>query len=462
VTRFSKRTLFAVGGLVGFAILAAAVAALRWRTNAKPSLEAAASAALGLEVRIGGQLGFRVLPRLQVSLQDVHLRRQGGEIASTGEAALAIALPALLRGRVRVGRIELKHLRISIERDRDGRFSATLPALSLPELSVADATLMYKDQQSGSRISCGSCDLTVSQLQISSTAASLAADAELICGEWQTTNLSASELKISVHGKNGVLDFKPVTLQLFGGSGSGAVHADFTGTVPAYTVNGSLTRFRIEEFFKTLSPKRVGAGSMDFSAAISMRGTTIDDLKRSAAGNASLHGNDLTIAIGDLDKRLSRFASSQNFSLVDVGALFFAGPLGMAVTKSYDFANLYKGTGSSTAIRTLVSKWRVEHGVAQAQDVAMAAAESRIALTGALDFGNERYDDVKLAVVNAQGCATVQQNIRGTFANPVIEEPSVLESLAGPARNLLRKAGKLLGQKCTVFYAGSVAPRESR
>jgi hypothetical protein len=56
---------------------------------------------------------------------------------------------------------------------------------------------------------------------------------------------------------------------------------------------------------------------------------------RSADGDAFLHAHDLTLEIGDIDKELSRYESGQSFNLVDVCAFFFAGPLGLAVTKEY-------------------------------------------------------------------------------------------------------------------------------
>jgi AsmA protein len=40
----------------------------------------------------------------------------------------------------------------------------------------------------------------------------------------------------------------------------------------------------------------------------------------------------------------------------------------------------------------------------------------------------------------------------------VVEKPSLLESLTGPALRLLKKGSDLfLGGQCEVFYAGSVA-----
>ncbi len=145
---------------------------------------------------------------------------------------------------------------------------------------------------------------------------------------------------------------------------------------------------------------------------------------------------------------------------MDVGAFFFAGPLGLVVTKGYNFASISRESGGRSEIRTLVSDWKVERGVAHAQDVAMATNENRIALRGGLDFVDYEFDDVTMAVIDAKGCARVQQKIRGTFRNPVVEKPSLLQSLAGPALRLLKKGSDLLGGQCEVFYAGSVvAPK---
>jgi AsmA protein len=88
----------------------------------------------------------------------------------------------------------------------------------------------------------------------------------------------------------------------------------------------------------------------------------------------------------------------------------------------------------------------------------MATNENRIALQGGLDFVNDQFDEVTMALVDTKGCVRVQQKIRGTFQNPAVEKSSVVTSLAGPALRLLKKGRDLLrGGHCDVFYAGSVA-----
>jgi AsmA protein len=283
--------------------------------------------------------------------------------------------------------------------------------------------------------------------------------AELSCGVVRKNKFTVSDLKVSADGKNGVYALKPVAILAFGAQGSGDIQADFSGAVPLYTVHYSLPQFHIQEFFKALSPQTVAEGLMDFSANLSMRGKTVHEMRQTADGQISLRGSDLALKGNDLDLQVSRFESSQNFDLVDVGAFFVAGPLGLVVSKGYDFAGIFRGSGGSSKIPTLVSDWKVDRGVAHAQDVAMATKENRVALHGGLDFANERFNEVTMAVIDSKGCAKVVQKVRGSFRKPVVEKPSILGSLTGPAVKLVKKGRDLFpGGECEVFYAGSVAP----
>jgi hypothetical protein len=80
-------------------------------------------------------------------------------------------------------------------------------------------------------------------------------------------------------------------------------------------------------------------------------------------------------------------------------------------------------------------------------------------LQGKLDFVGQRFDSVFVAVVDEDGCATVRQELRGTFREPELTKPGVLTALLGPARSVVAKAKDILpGGSCTVFYAGSIPP----
>lgn len=468
-----KIILFTVSGFVGLLVLVALALLLFVDANAyKPRLEAAASGALGMEVKAGGRLGIGFFPGLRVTLEDVHIRNRGADVASAKEARLGIDLLPLFQQEIRIGNIALKHPRISIERDRDGKFNfgrpeaagGTLPALDLTKVSISGGTFLYADKQSGEGFEAGDCNLDVHPLRLSGgknqdLTKSLSFTAELACGEIRNNDVTVYDLKLSANGKNGIFILKPVLMRVFGGHGSGSIRADFAGAVPVYHVGYSLSQFHIEEFLKILSPDKVAKGTMDFSMNLSMQGRSVNEMRQTADGVLSLRGENLTLDGSDIDQTVSRFESSQNFNLVDVGAFFFAGPVGLAVTKGYNFAGIFQGSGGRSKVKMFVSDWRVESGVAQAQDVAMATNKNRIALQGGLDFVNERFNHVIVAVIDAKGCATVRQKIRGRFQKAVVEKPNILKSLAGPALELLKKGRELFPDgECEVFYAGSVAP----
>jgi len=468
MTRSAKIVLFAVGGAAGLVILVVAAATLLLRANLKSRVEAVASKALDMEVNVG-RAAIEFFPPLSVALADVHVRQHGAEVASAAQINLGLEFLPLLHKKFRISAIAVKELRIALERGVDGKLNVAgtptateaMPQWTVLKASISDATMRYTDKKSGSTLQAAGCNLDVSRLlrsQGESTAflKSLSFAVQLDCTRLSTKDFAASDVKMAVDGQQGIFNFAPVTMRLIGGRGSGNVRADFSGAVPIYRVRYELAQLRIEEFFKGAAPKQVGTGSMDFATTLSLRGTSLDALKRSAEGQASLHGENLSLQIGDLDKKFARYESSQNFNLVDLGAFFFVGPLGLGITKGLDFARVLEDSGDNTRIPRLVSKWKVEHGVAQAIDVAMATPGNRVALKGGLNFVSGRFDDVTVALIDTKGCARVQQKIHGPFRQPQVEKPNVLRALAGPTAKLLRQAKDLFGGSCEVFYAGSV------
>jgi len=470
-----KIILFVGGGFIVLVALVAVVLLVFVDTDAyRTRVGTAASNALGMEVRIAGSLGIDLWPGLHITLEDVHLAQQGAEVASVEKVRLGIDLLPLLQKKIRIGTLALKHPRISIERDRDGKFnfeikapdSATEATPGWPQVSLTEGALLFSDQRSGAGFEATDCSLKVDQRRpsgskIAGLVRNLSFTAELACGEIRKNHLTLSAVKISATGANGVIDLKPATMRVFGAPGSGSLHADFSGDVPRYDIRFELPQFHVEEFFKTLSQQKVAAGTMDFSADLSSQGKTLNEVKESVMGTVSLRGQNIKLLGRDLDAEFSRFESSQNFNLVDVGAFFVAGPLGLLVTKGYNFASILQGPGGSSEIRTLVSDWQVEGGIARAQDVALATDNHRVALKGGLDLVKEKFNDLTLALIDNEGCTKVRQTLQGSFHDPQVEQPSVLRSLASPVEKILQLGRDLFpGGECELFYSGSVAPPE--
>jgi len=465
-----KRTLYAAGALLALAVLVMAIVLLSWRGHAKAQLEAAASDALGMEVKIGGPLVLKFFPSLKVTLEDMRIRSRDTELASAKQVTLGIQLVSLLRRQLRIANIELQHVTIAIERGRDGKFNVerslpgttAVPEIASTDLSLTDLTFVYANRQQGTSVHAGSCQVRATNLQVAATKSDdlikgLSVSGRVSCEQIKTKDLPMTKVEFSAQFSKAVLEAKNVRLRAFGGQGTADVRADFSGSVPVYRVHGVLSKFRLEEFSRNFSQRKIGEGLMDFLTDLRMTGTNVDEMTRSSEGEASLRGSGLTLEVGDLDDELAHYKATQRFNLVDLGAFLLAGPIGLAVTKGHDYSKV-SNSGGSSQIQTLISEWHVERGVAQAKDVAMSTKANRLALKGNLDFVTQSFQDVTVAVISKHGCVTVQQKVHGSFSHPDMDKPNVVHSLAGPGLHLLKKARHMLGGHCEVFYAGSLPP----
>ncbi|HEY9099337.1 MAG TPA: AsmA family protein [Thiobacillus sp.] len=461
-----------IGALTGLLVLAAITLLFILDTRAiKPRIERAVSEVLGMEVKVNGRLGIGFFPGLRVTLNDVHIRNRGTTIVIARQARVGVNFIPLLDKNVRINQVVLDHPRILIVKDREGRFNfeqlegvqKPLSDLSLASISVTGGTFHYVDQQTRAELKTADCGLEVSHFQLTGRGRpgimnqlSLAAD--LVCGVVQTQDYVASDLRLTVVGQRGIFDLNPLTMRAYAGQGSGTVQADFTGDIPRYQLRYTLSQFSIETFLKNLPTQQSVEGPMDFSANLSMQGKTMNSLRQTSEGHLSLRGKNLILNGRNLDQEFARFETSQRFNLVDVGALLLAGPVGLVVTKGYNFASILQGSEGRSTIRTIVSDWKVERGVALAQDVAMSTDQNRLALQGRLDFVNKRFKGVNVALIDDKGCIQAQQTVHGAFKQPVIEKPSVITSLSGPVVSLLKPVKALFpGGGCKVFYTGSVA-----
>ncbi|MES2603409.1 MAG: AsmA family protein [Pseudomonadota bacterium] len=431
----------------------------------KQRLERNSSASFALDLTIGQPLQVSLLHGLRLSARDLHMRKQGLDVASASQVHMGIDLLPLLRGEVRINNIALHDPVVAIERYHDGSFNFTRPqprvtTLQLLRVEVHNANVHFTDMLTDTEYSATGCDVTVLGVQPIDRPslrdpASLTVSGDVTCATLSTDLLIARDLELALSGNNGTFTFNPITMTLFGAEGSGSVLADLSGAVPRYEASYALPQFLLADFFALMSPTDAPTGMMDFSTHLTAQGHTLPELKQSLTGQLALQGHDLIIQGSDLDEQFARYESSQHFNLVDAGAVLFAGPLGLLVTKGFNFANIALAPGTRSEIRAVISQWRISNGVAYAEDVAMATNENLLALKGELDFPNASFRNMSFALLDESGCARIEQTIAGTFQQPAIARPSVLGSLAGPMLTLLRALKR--DSNCPVFYACSLA-----
>jgi AsmA protein len=441
----------------------------------KPRIEAAASDALGMDVRIKGRLGIALFPGIGISLNDVSVRNKGVDVVSVEKMKIGLEFVALARHEVRISRIGLIKPVLTLVRYKNGTFNFEKPGRTLSErplavekISLSQGKLVYTDAGSDERIEADDFDVALQNLSYGGTDGTgpfknISFEGEMSCKTLLINKINLRNIVMRTAAGNGMLDVNLVNMNIFGGKGKGGIHMDLKGESPQYRLITTLNRFRIEELIQAFSPgnkpQESMEGTVSFSADLTATGKMADEVTRSLNGGLSLNGEDLTLTSIDIDALIPKYERSQNFNLVDLGAYFLVGPFGPILTKTYNFASLYKESQvGKRSITKLVSIWNVKNGIAGATDAALATKKYRIAMKGGLDFNNDQFVDVTVAVLDKQGCAVYSQKVHGPFRKPQVEKVNIFKSITGPVSNALEDAKQFIqGKKCEVFYSGSVA-----
>lgn len=469
-----KKVFFLLGGSAAVLVLTALIFLLTFNINSyRPRIEAAASGAIGMKVRMNGKMDLRLLPRTVLSLEDILIQNRDADVAFVKKAEVEMRLLPLLWRGIHIRQVRLITPVFFITRDRSGGLNIEtaekkpagkkllLGLIEAEKIFVKKGSLLYVDERSGGKTEANECDLAISNFSTGGGefSVTLSLDGDLSCGEVKSGEVSISDIRIVMKARQGKFEADPITMKIFGGDGKGSIRGVMTGESPEYVVDFAITKLRFEEVLGQFKEKQSTRGELDLKSHLTMKGKNSDELTRTLQGYLSLRGNNLSHKGIDLDRVLDKYEHSQNFNLVDVGAFFVAGPLGTLLTKGYNFGSVFVvSLGGESTILKLVSDWKIKDGIAEAEDVALSTKESRVALKGRFDFVREQFDNMIVAALDEKGCVRFSQKVHGPFLHPHIGKVSTLGSIIGPIVNLYVKTKKFLqGGKCEIFYAGSVA-----
>ncbi len=462
-----KKIFFIFGGITAAVVLAMVIFILMLNmNNYRARIEAVASEATGMKVRIDGKIKLSLFPRPCLSFENILIQNRGMNVASAKKAKAGIGLLPLLRREILIQQISLISPTFNITKDRRGLLNLEPPEKKpavpfvVKKIIIKEGRILYFDEKSNGKSEAKECDFTAQNLSVGGGEflSALSFDGRLSCGEVKTKKWRISNLTAAIKARKDRFESDPFTMRVLGGNGTGAIKAVTRGKSLEYSLDFSITKFRFEEVLGTFQQKKSIRGELDMESHISMKGKNIDEMTRTAQGEVSLSGQNILLESLDLDSFLEKYERSRNVNLVDVGAFLFVGPLGALLTKGYDFGSVYKESlGGKSTIRKLVSDWRVKNGIAEAEDVAFVTRKNRVALKGRLNFVHDRFEDLRVAILDAKGCAIYSQRINGDFNKPRIDKPSAIHSLIGPIISLAKKPIEMLDwDKCEIFYRGSL------
>ncbi|MGY6588410.1 MAG: AsmA family protein [Wenzhouxiangella sp.] len=424
-----------------------------------------------LEVEMGGLPRPSLLGGFSLRLSDLEISQDGNTFASVEALGMRTSLRRILNRDARPTAVFIRGIDLELERLEPGVFSVQLPERdqerldewSINRLIVRDARLHYHDQVSGRSWTLEDCGFRLRSASDDGgypvdALASLTGQGRLRCDRVSRDRLEITDVRARFEADDQRFDLHSITATLFDGEFSGEAHADFSSSPPSFTATGALSAFDFGAFMGTLDEDSRAEGRIDLDVELQGEGARWRDVRASSRGHLQLRAEDLLIEGVDLDNELDSFAETQRFNLIDVGAVFLAGPIGLAASRGYAFTGMLDGGSGQTRIGRMRSDWTIESGHARADDVAFRTDDNRLALTGALDFNDYRFDDIKVAVLDGDGCAVIDQAISGTFDEPEIDTPNIIEIIAGPVLDLVeRGVDAVAGSDCEPFYLGNIS-----
>jgi hypothetical protein len=479
-----KRLWIVFGGIAAALALAILALVLLVDINRyKPRLEFAASEALGLKVRIRGEMKIEFFPSFGLSLAELEVRRDSGDVFRVDRVQAHLKILPLLWGQVRIRELGFVRPVLPIRRTSAGPFDFErylyrplrnarefLPGAfdCLEEISTTGGKVSYVSNDQAIRIDADGIDLAIRDIVFRGTFGEDPFRNASFTGTVKVARAAMGSAEGSVidcglKAKNGNYEIQPVTLQAFGGTGEGSMWVQLAESIPLIQARYSLKGFRVEQLFAGIGRNRgVLNGTADLSASLFMKGEHPDEWAGTVTGDVSWTGNDLASLDFDPDAILSGAGEGKGNPFARMAVLLLPSPPFTAAASELSGRDiLEKNAEGEGPVRALASIWTVKDGVFEAKDVAFATKRYRLALTGKIDLPGERFDDVTVALVDDRGCVLTGQTIRGPFRVYRVAEAPVSPKKAPPGQMPTGKSKETIPRKeCEVFYAGSVPPPE--
>lgn len=473
-----RRALLVVLGLTSIVVLAILVYAARFDLNSwKPEIEAAASKDTRMHVTIQGTLELTRWFPLTVVVRGLQFQNRDEPVVTLDNVECSsLELIPLLRRRLRMGTCKVDGFAIAIVKGADGHFNfesttprprpppgagPAPPALLVSRLIARGGAYTFTVRGEPARAEITGIGGDLHSFAIGRPPEGIrrafSFEGELAWDTLRMDALTLTNVKSEVSAAGGHFLFDDLSLDAFGGKGTGTYAADTSEGTPRFELSLEIPRCRVEHLLKGLRTEPVIGGEAALAMHVRAAGRNQAELTQTLSGEVSLSGSDLQTHDLDLDKLIRKFDKTRGFSLIDLAAFFVAGPLGPIATQGYDFGRVYRqlGTGEGTLDR-LLTTWRIDDGIAEAKDCALATKKNRVAFAGKIDLVQGVYQDAAIAVLDERGCSRYTEKLSGPVGGRRSIGKSTMKAIASPFVGLFQKIHHAFDRDCDVFYSGSV------
>lgn len=225
-------------------------------------------------------------------------------------------------------------------------------------------------------------------------------------GSLKVANVKSSNVRLDMKARNGQVNVAPLSANLYQGSMNGSISVNAQAT-PSIAVNQTLSGVNVAALTKDAAGFDTLEGKGNVGLNLSMRGDTVNAMKKALNGTMSLNLADGAVKGINLAKKLREAQGMLG--------------KGSAQTQS---ANQDEKTDFSE----LKASFRVNNGVAHNDDLSLKSPLLRVTGNGDIDIGNDR--------MNYLAKATLAKTLEGQGGRDVVGGVTVPVRVSGPFADL--------------------------
>lgn len=449
----------------------------------KPRIQKAIKDNTGYELIIKGDITLSLSP-VGVRIFDIEVRnpqyKSETSFATLGSFDVALEIAPLLKKEIKIKHVSFEKLNVMIEKNKDGRFNFDLvspkpksdkkpkehnttleqdddfPLVNIKKIKFSEANLSYLDGETNTTSKAEKINLSVHDIHFDAMKHNKL-QGLFLKGDAQIEKLShgakfISDISMNLEMKDAIVAMENLKYILFDSTLQGSGKLDLSGKITKISLKHKVAELKLQPFSKALFGKELldGQASGELKLACSLG--DIQTIKSTLGGFIVLAGENVTLRGYDIDKIASALSDSTSFNLAN---------LLLGVSGNFE--------GNSSVLKSVMAKVDIDYSEAKLTDVAFSSAKHRIALKGALQIIEEKFLDVKVALLDTKGCARFEQTIVGTFQKPKLKvDETTINTIANAALSLLGKSKNTQQEEakrdenCVPFYEGTIKHPEMK
>jgi len=449
----------------------------------KPRIQQVIKASTGYDIVIHGDVALSLSPAgFSISNIEVSNPYYQAEVpfAKLGSFDVALDLFALLKKEIKVGHISFENLSLVIEKNAEGNFNYMIPngnkgnvpkivqennasielkedfpLVNVTKIKFGNANVVYKDANGSDEVSFQKIDLEMNNISYDPSKHQLQGLyflAKTHIDKILYDKYAINDISMSLEMRDAIAVSDNLKYTIFDTPVLGNGKFDLSGKQPKISIRSKIDGLKLSSVAKELFNKDFIEGTADGDIKLSFFAGDTLSLKNTINGYVHLSGKNVTLKGYDIDKLAILFDPLSNNENAIIPSLS---------------GSLEGLQGGKSLLKEVNVNLDVGYSEIQLNDVAFSTDKNRAALKGTLNIVDEKFVDVQAALLNAKGCATLQQTISGTFTKPQLKmDESTVKTLTNVALSFLVKAKKISplvnvpsnDENCTTFYSGVVAP----